>query len=166
MRYSSCLFWTMKRRILLAVGVLTLLSATVGAGGIDARSAAAGPADDFVLASFDDPYQGHFFVNVWSGPAGENPQGWLWTEWPTRKAIKVDCLAVHGHEALVIADIPSYFFVITLLVRDNYPGTDELLFVDGRQGSSPRRCPRFHGTNGYPGTPVSGDINVHDARKP
>ncbi len=155
----------MTLRIILSVVVVTLLSAIAGPGSVGARSAT-GSANDFVLASFDDQYATHFFINAWAGPGGENPQGLVRTTWPTRKAIKVDCLAVHRHEALVIADIPSYFFVITLLVRDNYPGTDELLFVDGRQGSSPRRCPRFHGTNGYPGTPVSGDINVHDARKP
>ena len=150
----------MKQRLVLSLAVLTLLSAIAGAGGVDAR--ATGPHHDFVLASFD-AFNTHFFVNAVSGPAGENPQGRLTYAF---LETKVDCLAVHGREALVIADIPSYFFVITLVLRDNRPGTDELVLLDARQGSSPRRCPGFGGTHGRPGTPVSGDINVHNAREP
>jgi hypothetical protein len=65
----------------------------------------------------------------------------------------------------VIADIPQWFFVITLILRDNRHGTDELVLLDARQGWSPRRCPGFDGSDA-PGTPVSGDINVHDAPEP
>jgi hypothetical protein len=155
---------TMKRRILLSVGVLTLLSATAGAGGIDARSAA-GPPSDFVLASFDDQYATHYFLNAWSGPAGEKSRGRLVTSISWLKA-NVDCLAVHRHEALVIGDNRKGYFVVTLLLRDNEPGPDELLSIEVRQGTSPRRCPPFDGTDGWPGTPVSGEINVHDAREP
>jgi hypothetical protein len=154
----------MKRRILLSVGVLMLLSATAGAGGIDARSTA-GPANDFVLASFVDQYATHYFINAWSGPAGGKARGSFETSISFFRG-NVDCLAVHRHEALVIADNREHRFVVTFLLRDNRHGPDELLFVDVRQGSSPRQCPPFDGTDGYPGTPVSGVINVHDAREP
>ena len=169
MRRSKCLFGTMKRRSLLAVALLTLLNATAGVVGVDARSAA-GTANDFVFASFDDD-QGsgaHFFINAWSGPAGEHAQGRMLTSWPpTKGPIRVDCLAVRGHEAYVIADIPSYFWVITLLLRDKHPGPDEVIFIDEHQGSSPRICPGFGDIpHGLPGRPASGFIRVHDAREP
>jgi hypothetical protein len=150
----------MRRRIVLSVSVLTLVSALGGAGGFDARSAA--PANDFVLASFFDQYNTHFWVNAWSGPAGENPQGLV--KVALFPKARVDCLVVHGREALVIADIPKWFFVITLLLRDVRRGPDEVVFIDARQGSSPDECPTFDGTDGNPGTQVSGDINVYDAR--
>ncbi len=154
----------MRRRILLSVGVVMLLAAIAGAGGVDARSSA-GPPGDFVLASFDDQYGMHVWLSAWSGPAGEEATGRFETSIPWLNA-KVDCLAVHRHEALVIGDNRQGYFVVTLLLRDNHPGPDELLIVDVRQGSSPRRCPPFDGTDGRPGTPVSGDIWVHDARVP
>jgi hypothetical protein len=155
-------------RIILSVVVVTLWSAIAAVGGIDARSAE--PANDFVFAAFDDD-QGsglHFFINAWSGPAGEHPQGRMLTNWPqTRGPIHVDCLAVRGHEAYLIADIPSQFWVIALLVRDKHPGPDEVIFIDERQGSSPHVCPGFGDIpHGLPGRPVSGFIRVHDAREP
>ena len=153
----------MKVRLIVTVAVLTVLSAIAGAGSIDARSAAE-PTNDFVLAWFND-HGTQYFINASSGPAGGKADGAFATSIPWLKG-KVRCLAVHRHEALVIADNRAGYFVVTLLVRDNNPGPDELLFADLRQGRRPRHCPPFDGTDGYPGTPVSGDIRVHDAEGP
>ena len=153
----------MKRRIVLSFAALTLASAIVGAGGIDARSTA-GSASDFVLASFDDGTT-HHFITAWSGPAGGKAQGVFLTSIPWLKG-EVRCLGVHRHEALVIADNRELRFVVMLALRDNRPGPDELLWVDFREGSAPRPCPPFDGTDGRPGTPVSGDVWVHDGREP
>jgi len=158
----------LKRRLVLSLGMVALLGAFAGPNGVDARSTAGSP-EDFVLASFDvfnSPFgviaeSGPAFgVIAESGPAGENPRGRLTVQ---GQKGKVDCLLVHGHEALVIGDLPGKHFVITLILRDNRPGPDELVLFDGRDVRPPRQCGSWDGTHGAPGTPVSGDIWVHNA---
>jgi hypothetical protein len=151
----------MKRRILVSVMLLTLLSATAGAGGIDARSAA-GPANDFVLASFDDQYGTHYFINAWSGPTGEKPRGAFETSIPWFKG-HVRCLAVRRHEALVIGDNREFHFHVSFLLRDNRPGPDEFFFLDFGSGSWVGPCPPFSSPGSNPGTPVSGNKRARRA---
>src|SRR5439155_17405702 len=131
----------LKRRLVLSLGMVALLGAFAGPGGVDARSTAGSP-EDFVLASFD-VFNSPFGVIAESGPAGENPRGRLTVQGLKGK---VDCLLVHGHEALVIGDLPGKHFVITLILRDNRPGPDELVLFDGRDVRPPRQCGSWDGT--------------------
>jgi hypothetical protein len=152
----------MRQRVVLLFAALMLASATVGVGGIDARSTTGTTASDFAFASFDDQFGTHFLITAWNTGAGGKARGVFQTsiEWLQGN---VRCLAVHRHDALVIANNHELRLVITVALRDVRHGPDELLWVDSREGSAPRPCP-YPWDGGPAGTPVSGDIWVHDAR--
>ena len=153
----------MKLRITITISVLflTVLSAIGGAAG--ARSAAGSPSD-FIRASFDDQYDIHWVVKARSVSAGARAHGFVETS--SILFGNVVCLVVHEHEALVTVFNREIRLVFLFTLRDNHPGPDEFLWIRFYESSFRPKCEPFDGTHGYPGTPVSGYITMHDAHQP